>query len=301
MSDVQKSLEAFEATRGAGRGRRATVAPQERAYQHETDRLQARTARIGRIQVPARQGRGAAVFVEGDRPGELRVSRRAGRRAAGYAESYEKKNAQQAASGTLTAPFSGIHGWYWENQTDGEVTVTLSAAGFYNLSHEFRKDVADEIENVQIDRSTSIDRVTSHLDPTLAELTFSSRVGGYVYACLAAARQRGHVDRISRRRCRPIVAQSSTGAEPHRALSGRSTGPVRRRSSARRPQPPHEHGQTGDGREGSGTAWQPEETPMYAIHSQAKGWMLMVHGAVFLQYCTTAAGAGAIRRARSIG
>ena len=33
----------------------------------------------------------------------------------GYAESYEKENAHEPASGTLTAPFSGIHGWYWEN------------------------------------------------------------------------------------------------------------------------------------------------------------------------------------------
>ena len=59
----------------------------------------------------------------------------------GYAESYEKKNAQAGASGTLTAPLSGIHGWYWENPGDAEVTVTLSAAGFYNMSHEFRKDL----------------------------------------------------------------------------------------------------------------------------------------------------------------
>ena len=42
------------------------------------------------------------------------------------------------ASGTLTAPFPGIHGWYWENTTDKEVTVTLKSAGFYNLAHEFR-------------------------------------------------------------------------------------------------------------------------------------------------------------------
>ena len=42
------------------------------------------------------------------------------------------------ASGTLTAPFSGIHGWFWENTTGQEVTVTLTTAGFYNLSHEFR-------------------------------------------------------------------------------------------------------------------------------------------------------------------
>ena len=57
---------------------------------------------------------------------------------AGYAQTYEKKSAQLQASGTLTAPFPGIHGWYWENTTDKEVTVTLKGAGFYNLSHEFR-------------------------------------------------------------------------------------------------------------------------------------------------------------------
>jgi hypothetical protein len=37
-------------------------------------------------------------------------------------------------------------------------------------------------------------------------------------------------------------------------------------------------------REGSGTSWVPDETPMYAIHAQARGWMLMVHGNAFLQY-----------------
>jgi hypothetical protein len=57
---------------------------------------------------------------------------------AGYAQTYEKKSAQTQASGTLTAPFPGIHGWYWENTTDQEVTVTLKSAGFYNLAHEFR-------------------------------------------------------------------------------------------------------------------------------------------------------------------
>jgi len=57
---------------------------------------------------------------------------------AGYAQSYEKKSASSGASGTLTAPFPGIHGWYWENKTDQEVTVTLKTAGYYNLAHEFR-------------------------------------------------------------------------------------------------------------------------------------------------------------------
>ncbi len=58
----------------------------------------------------------------------------------GYAETYEKGQASERASGTLTAPFSGIHGWYWENLDDRPLTVTLTAAGFFNLSHEFRKN-----------------------------------------------------------------------------------------------------------------------------------------------------------------
>jgi hypothetical protein len=37
-------------------------------------------------------------------------------------------------------------------------------------------------------------------------------------------------------------------------------------------------------REGSGTSWLPDETPMSAIHGQAAGWMLMAHGNAFLQY-----------------
>ncbi|MEQ1757280.1 MAG: hypothetical protein ABL986_03105 [Vicinamibacterales bacterium] len=56
----------------------------------------------------------------------------------GYAQSYEKGAGRANASGTLTAPFPGIHGWYWENPTDQPITVTLSTSGFYTLSHEFR-------------------------------------------------------------------------------------------------------------------------------------------------------------------
>ena len=37
-------------------------------------------------------------------------------------------------------------------------------------------------------------------------------------------------------------------------------------------------------RNGSGTSWLPDESPMYAVHAQSKGWMFMGHGAAFLQY-----------------
>ena len=36
-------------------------------------------------------------------------------------------------------------------------------------------------------------------------------------------------------------------------------------------------------REGSGTSWQPDESPMYAIHEQRGAWTLMSHENAFLQ------------------
>ena len=65
----------------------------------------------------------------------------------GYAQTYEKKDGMTGASGTLTAPFPGIHGWYWENTTDQPATVTLTTAGYYNLSHEFRSDQPTKNKN----------------------------------------------------------------------------------------------------------------------------------------------------------
>jgi hypothetical protein len=39
--------------------------------------------------------------------------------------------------GSFTAPFSGIHGWYWENATKAPVTIQLLSAGFYSNAEEF--------------------------------------------------------------------------------------------------------------------------------------------------------------------
>ncbi len=37
-------------------------------------------------------------------------------------------------------------------------------------------------------------------------------------------------------------------------------------------------------REGSGTSWLPDETPMYALHRETGGWTLMAHGNGFVQF-----------------
>jgi hypothetical protein len=55
----------------------------------------------------------------------------------GYAESFDKAQSP-AAHGSYTAPFSGIHGWFWENPNSKLVTITLTTAGFYSSAQEFR-------------------------------------------------------------------------------------------------------------------------------------------------------------------
>ena len=55
----------------------------------------------------------------------------------GYAESFDRQSSDRA-QGTYTAPFAGIHGWFWENPGAGEVTITLMTAGFYSSAIEFR-------------------------------------------------------------------------------------------------------------------------------------------------------------------
>lgn len=55
--------------------------------------------------------------------------------APGYAESFDRREAA-SAHGTLVAPFSGIHGWYWQNTSTQDVTVKLTTAGFYTAGLE---------------------------------------------------------------------------------------------------------------------------------------------------------------------
>jgi hypothetical protein len=54
-------------------------------------------------------------------------------------ESFDKTDRRQS-TGTYTAPFSGIHGWYWENPGAAPITIRLTSAGFYTSAVEIRSD-----------------------------------------------------------------------------------------------------------------------------------------------------------------
>ena len=62
----------------------------------------------------------------------------AGKGAAG-SESFEKGTAA-AGRGSYRARYPGIHGWYWRNTGDNEVTVNLVTSGFYTEAKQFRED-----------------------------------------------------------------------------------------------------------------------------------------------------------------
>ena len=55
----------------------------------------------------------------------------------GYAESFDAQE-NDRAYGAYTAPFTGVHGWYWENGTAEPVTISFWTAGFYSEAHEAR-------------------------------------------------------------------------------------------------------------------------------------------------------------------
>jgi hypothetical protein len=48
------------------------------------------------------------------------------------------KQTRSRASGALTAPFKGMHGWYWENPGGSPIRIELTSAGFFTTSMERR-------------------------------------------------------------------------------------------------------------------------------------------------------------------
>ncbi|MGH1471700.1 MAG: hypothetical protein ACRBCS_10935 [Cellvibrionaceae bacterium] len=60
-----------------------------------------------------------------------------------YSPSFDQRQSN-AEKGSYTAPFSGIHGWYWENRSANEVTLELNTSGFYTKSTEFRANYKND-------------------------------------------------------------------------------------------------------------------------------------------------------------
>jgi len=123
---------------GGGGDQAAILALQERPFQHETIELKISPGQW--VEYKYRLDKGESLLYSWKTSGPVNLDFHAEPDGgpAGYAQSYEVKKAVTEESGTMIAPFSGIHGWYWQNITDHEVTVMLTSSGFYNIAHEFR-------------------------------------------------------------------------------------------------------------------------------------------------------------------
>lgn len=62
-----------------------------------------------------------------------------------YSPSYDQRQSN-GEKGSYTAPFSGVHGWYWENRSANEVKLTLKTSGFYTKATEFRQNYKNDKE-----------------------------------------------------------------------------------------------------------------------------------------------------------
>jgi hypothetical protein len=135
---VGQQVEALSNTEAATAGEATIVVPQDRAFKQET--VEFKVAPREGMEYKYRLEKGEALLYSWKTTAPVNVEFHAEPDGAprGYAQTYEKVDGKNESSGTLTAPFPGIHGWYWENTTDQEITVTLTTAGYYNLSHEFR-------------------------------------------------------------------------------------------------------------------------------------------------------------------
>jgi len=67
---------------------------------------------------------------------------------ADYFESYEKDDTQGAkeSHGTFSAPSTGIQGWFWDNESDGPVTIKLVTSGFYDYILQNKDDVKTRLQ-----------------------------------------------------------------------------------------------------------------------------------------------------------
>ncbi len=133
-----QQVQALATSASNGSSQAAIIVPQEQAFKQET--VDFKVGPREGMEYRYRLEKGEALLFSWKATGAVDYEAHAEPDGAprGYAQSYEKGEGRTEARGTLTAPFSGIHGWFWENRSDQEVTVTITTAGFYNLSHEFR-------------------------------------------------------------------------------------------------------------------------------------------------------------------
>jgi hypothetical protein len=128
---------------GAWLGVTALAAPPSRTVRAEPagfarDRVEFRLGPYQSVEYKYRLESGASMLYSWQATGELASDFHGEPEGGpqGAAQSFARLKGDRE-HGSFTAPFTGIHGWYWENEGSGEVTIRLTTAGFYGAPREY--------------------------------------------------------------------------------------------------------------------------------------------------------------------
>jgi len=104
------------------------------------DRVEFQLAPFESVEYKYRMEQGSALLYEWRADGEVVFDMHSepDGAAPGYAESFAKSRGA-ADQGNYTAPFAGLHGWFWQNRGRTTVTVRLRSAGFYDHALEMHE------------------------------------------------------------------------------------------------------------------------------------------------------------------
>lgn len=120
-----------------------------------SDRIEFQLAPFEAVEYKYRLDEGATLLFKWNASAELLYDMHAepDGAAPGYARSFAKARGDHD-NGSYTAPFDGIHGWYWQNRSQQDITLTLETSGFYTDAtemrdgHEFRYEIKASPQSV---------------------------------------------------------------------------------------------------------------------------------------------------------
>ncbi len=115
---------------------------------YRTDSREFRLGAYGTLEFKYQLAAGAAMAYEWKASDPLRFDFHTEREGNPEASDTFEKGEAADKRGAYIAPYAGIHGWYWKNNTDREVTLALTSTGFYSSARLFRD--GGEGENVPL-------------------------------------------------------------------------------------------------------------------------------------------------------
>lgn len=112
------------------------IAAQPKAY--KVDAIEFSLIPMGSVEYKYHLDKGATMIYQWTATGTVNFDMHTEPDQGGAAASDSFESGQATTKkGTYTAPYAGIHGWYFQNLTDKEMKIVVQTAGFYDIAKMF--------------------------------------------------------------------------------------------------------------------------------------------------------------------